>query len=61
MSLISDDAALAGKISAYLSQQTGGPIGVASIRRFPAGFSWLTFLVPVTGLPGHAGTHDHAS
>ena len=52
MNTIGDDATLASKVAAYLSQQVGRPVTVGTIRRFPVGFSWLTFAVPVRGLPG---------
>ena len=58
MNLVSDDALLARKIAAYLSSQTGGRVEIGAIKRFPAGFSWLTYLVPVAGLPGDAGRCD---
>ena len=47
-----DDAALGAKIEAYLAQQVGHEVRVGSVRRFPVGFSWLTYCVPVTGLRG---------
>lgn len=52
MNSIGDEAALAGRIAAYLEQQLGHPVGVGAVRRFPVGFSWLTYAVPVTGLHG---------
>lgn len=45
-----DDAALAARIQQYLCGQTGRAVTVGSVRRFPVGFSWLTFAVPVAGL-----------
>jgi aminoglycoside phosphotransferase (APT) family kinase protein len=50
---VGDEVTLARKISAYLAQQTGHPVRVGAIRRFPVGFSWLTYAVPVTGLDGN--------
>jgi aminoglycoside phosphotransferase (APT) family kinase protein len=50
MNSIGDDATLARKISAFLEQQVGHAVQVGAIRRFPVGFSWLTYAVPVTGL-----------
>jgi aminoglycoside phosphotransferase (APT) family kinase protein len=58
MNTIGDDATLARKISAYLEQQVGHPIQVGTIRRFPVGFSWLTYAVPVTGLQGAGDTRE---
>lgn len=52
MNPISDDALLASRISAYLERQVGHAVEVGVIRRFPVGFSWLTFAVPVVGLSG---------
>lgn len=52
MNPLGDDAALAARIQQYLSDQAGRPVTVGTIRRFPVGFSWLTFAVPVTGLDG---------
>jgi len=53
-----DEASLAPRIADYLQQQVGHPVRVGSIRRFPVGFSWLTFLVPVQGLGGGNDQHD---
>ena len=58
MNTIGDDATLAGKIAAYLEQQVGHKVQVGTIRRFPVGFSWLTFAVPVTGLQGGDDTQE---
>jgi aminoglycoside phosphotransferase (APT) family kinase protein len=52
MNTIADDAALAQQIAAYLSQQVGHPVQVGGVKRFPVGFSWLTYAVPVSGLRG---------
>jgi aminoglycoside phosphotransferase (APT) family kinase protein len=52
MKRIADDVTLARRIADYLSQQDGHRVEVGAIRRFPVGFSWLTYLVPVTGLGG---------
>lgn len=46
------DTALAGRIREFLSSQSGQRVEVGRIRRFPVGFSWLTFAVPVSGLDG---------
>lgn len=48
MNPLGENAALAARIQKYLSEQTGRPVRVGAIRRFPVGFSWLTFAVPVT-------------
>lgn len=58
MPRIADDATLAQQIGDYLSQQTGHAVQVAGVRRFPVGFSWLTYLVPATGLEGGNGTTE---
>jgi aminoglycoside phosphotransferase (APT) family kinase protein len=50
VSTIADDAVLARKIEAYLAQQVGHAVQVGKVRRFPVGFSWLTYAVPVRGL-----------
>ena len=52
MNSIGDDAMLARRVADYLGQQVGQPVRVGTIRRFPVGFSWLTFAVPVIGLHG---------
>lgn len=48
MNPLGENAALAARIQNYLTEQTGRPVRVGAIRRFPVGFSWLTFAVPVT-------------
>lgn len=58
MNIIGDDAALASRISDYLGQQVGHPVRVGAIRRFPVGFSWLTYAVPVIGLQGSDDTQE---
>lgn len=50
MTALNDEAALAKRIADYLSQAVGHQVEVGRIRRFPVGFSWLTYAVPVTGL-----------
>ncbi len=45
-----DEAGLADRIRTYLAQQVGHAVQVGAVRRFPVGFSWLTYAVPVTGL-----------
>ena len=52
MHAIGNDATLAARTAAYLSEQVGHPVQVGAITRFPVGFSWLTFAVPVAGLDG---------
>jgi acyl dehydratase len=54
MSDIGDDATLARRIAAYLSAETGRSVTVDGVRRFPVGFSWLTYGVAVRGLDGPA-------
>ena len=58
MSAFTDEAALGQRIAGYLSAQVGHAVQVGSIRRFPVGFSWLTYAVPVTGLDGDGSTRD---
>ncbi|CAN7747998.1 phosphotransferase family protein [Variovorax sp. LjRoot84] len=58
MSTIGDESALAERIAHYLAQQVGSAVQVGTVRRFPVGFSWLTFSVPVTGLPDHEDTQE---
>ena len=52
MSGIGDDATLARRIAAYLSAETARVVTVDGVRRFPVGFSWLTYGVVVRGLEG---------
>ncbi|MCL4697149.1 MAG: phosphotransferase family protein [Burkholderiaceae bacterium] len=52
MNPLGDDRALAARIEQYLTTQAGRPVTVGTIRRFPVGFSWLTFAVPISGLEG---------
>ena len=52
MNKIGNDADLATRVAAYLGQQVGHAVHIGAIRRFPVGFSWLTYAVPVTGLHG---------
>lgn len=58
MSTIGDDATLARKVEAYLEGQVGHPVRVGAVRRFPVGFSWLTYAVPVSGLNGGSDTQE---
>ena len=51
---IGDDAALAARVAGYLTAQTGAAVQVLALRRFPVGFSWLTYGVTLRGLPGAA-------
>ena len=52
MQTLIDDATLAPKIADYLAAQLGHPVQVGTVRRFPVGFSWLTYAVPITGIGG---------
>ncbi len=52
MNLLGDEAALTRRIAAFLSLQVRRRVTVGTIRRFPVGFSWLTYAVPVRGLHG---------
>jgi aminoglycoside phosphotransferase (APT) family kinase protein len=47
MSNIGSDEELTERIGRYLAAQMGRTPRIGRIRRFPVGFSWLTFLVPV--------------
>jgi aminoglycoside phosphotransferase (APT) family kinase protein len=47
---IVDDATLAQRVAAYLEGQVGHAVRVGPLKRFPVGFSWLTYAVPVGGL-----------
>ncbi len=48
----SNDDLLRERIAAYLAKETGTPVKVGDLTRFAVGFSWKTYLVPVTGLRG---------
>jgi aminoglycoside phosphotransferase (APT) family kinase protein len=50
VTVIADESVLRPKIEALLRERSGRPVEVGEIRRFPVGFSWLTFSVPVIGL-----------
>jgi aminoglycoside phosphotransferase (APT) family kinase protein len=54
MNSIGDDRTLAARVADYLHGQLGHAVTVGTIRRFPVGFSWLTFLVPISGLDAGA-------
>ena len=58
MSAIVDDVALTTKIGAYLDEVNGRAVQIGAIRRFPVGFSWLTYAVPVRGLSGSDGEQE---
>jgi len=58
LSGIGDDATLARRIAAYLSQQVERNVHVGTLRRFPVGFSWLTYAVPVGNLRGDADPQE---
>jgi aminoglycoside phosphotransferase (APT) family kinase protein len=44
-----DLGALRLRLGDYLSEQTGSPVAVDRLVKFPAGFSWITYGVSVTG------------
>lgn len=46
-----DTAALRSRLGAYLSAQAGSTVVVESLTKFPAGFSWITYGVRVSGYP----------
>ena len=53
-----DDATLKQRVGAYLKKMTGFEVEVGAMRRFPVGFSWRTYLVPVRGLAGDGAASD---
>ena len=53
-----DESVLADRIRTYLEQQVGHPVRVGKVRRFPVGFSWLTYAVPVSGLHAEGQTDE---
>ena len=55
---IGDEQTLSARVADYLTQQVGHPVTVGAVRRFPVGFSWLTYAVPVTGLQADGATQD---
>lgn len=52
MSTIANDTELAARIADYLAKQVGHAVEVGALRRFPVGFSWLTYGLTVRGLDG---------
>jgi aminoglycoside phosphotransferase (APT) family kinase protein len=44
-----DVGALRLRLGAYLSEQTGTTVAIDRLVKFPAGFSWITYGVSVTG------------
>jgi len=42
---------LRARLGAYLSEQTGSAVAVDSLVKFPAGFSWITYGVKLSGYP----------
>ena len=52
MNAIGDETTLALRVAAYLETQVGHAVRVGAVRRFPVGFSWLTYAVPIVGLQG---------
>ena len=59
--MLQDERALTARIKAYLEAQVGHPIEVGAIRRFPVGFSWLTYAVPVNGINCINGSRGQAN
>ena len=55
---VGDDATLKQRVSAYLQKMTGFEVEVGALRRFPVGFSWRTYLVPVRNLSGDGAARD---
>lgn len=55
MTQLLDEAGLATRVAGYLSQQVGRPVQVRALRRFPVGFSWLTYGMVVQGLAADTG------
>ena len=58
MNALGDDVTLAARIADYLRAQVGHAVAVGTVRRFPVGFSWLTYAVPVTGLDDSSATTE---
>ena len=58
MNAMAEDAALARRIGDYLERQLGHKVAVGTMRRFPVGFSWLTYAVPITGLEDDGATRE---
>ena len=58
MNALGDDVTLAARIADYLRDQLGHAVTVGTVRRFPVGFSWLTYAVPVTGLDDSGATTE---
>ncbi|MEH2476562.1 aminoglycoside phosphotransferase (APT) family kinase protein [Nitrobacteraceae bacterium AZCC 2161] len=46
-----DVSVLRSRLSAYLSAQAGFAVVVESLTKFPAGFSWITYGMRVSGYP----------
>ncbi len=46
-----DQGALAQRIAGYLSAECRHAVQVLGVRRFPVGFSWLTYALSLRGLP----------
>src|SRR4030088_3117330 len=44
-----DASALRSRLGAYLSAQAGSTVVVESLTKFPAGFSWITYGVRLSG------------
>ncbi len=58
MNPIGDDASVARRVADYLAQQVGHPVGVSRLRRFPVGFSWLTYGLVAQGLEGEGSERE---
>ena len=53
-----NDELLRERIQRYLEEQTGNAIQIGTLKRFAVGFSWRTYLVPVSGLDGRPDTQE---
>lgn len=54
---LQDVAALRGKLSDHLAAALGRPVPVSALRRFPSGFSWITYGCTIDA-PGIHGCTD---
>ncbi|MCW5652114.1 phosphotransferase family protein [Hydrogenophaga sp.] len=53
-----NDDLLRERIQRYLQEQTGQAVEIGALKRFAVGFSWRTYLVPVSGLKDMPETRE---
>jgi aminoglycoside phosphotransferase (APT) family kinase protein len=53
-----NDELLRERIASYLQSQVGAAVEIGTLKRFAVGFSWRTYLVPVSGLPDQPETRE---